>query len=71
VVFGKLREAATSGDKDMFLTTTLHGGCKLFDPGVKLWIEEASSADGAIQVKAEGEKASYWIPQDAIAKPAS
>jgi hypothetical protein len=71
VVFGKLREAATSGDKDMFLTTTIYGGCKLFDSGATVWIEELSAASGAIHVKAKGDKSSFWIANDAVVKPAS
>jgi hypothetical protein len=70
-IFGKLREAATSGDKEMFLTTTIYGGCKLFASGATLWVEEMSSAGGAVQVKAKGDKASFWIPNDAILRPAS
>lgn len=71
VVFAKLREAATSGDKDMYLTTTVYGGCKLFDSGAKVWIEGLSSADAAIQVKAKGDKTSFWIASDATVKPGS
>jgi hypothetical protein len=71
VVFGKLREAATSGDKDTFLTTTVYGGCILFASGATVWIEELSSSNGAIHMKAKGDKASYWISHDAVVKPAS
>jgi hypothetical protein len=70
-IFQKLKEAATSGDKDMYLTTTVYGGCQLFAAGSTLWIEEASSAGGALRVKAKGDRTSYWIPQETIFKPAS
>jgi hypothetical protein len=71
VVYKKLQEAARSGDKEMFLTTTIYGGCKLFDKGATLWIEDLSTADGAVQARAKDDKTSYWLSQDSVFKPAS
>jgi hypothetical protein len=70
-VYKKLQEAAKSGDKEMFLTTTIYGGCKLFDKGAALWIEEVSAADGAVKVNTKDDKTTYWLSQDSVFKPAS